>query len=77
MNSVGNCRIRSVFLFLTPERLAGVTARVARPVSRSYGRTEKEVGKMMITLTSGWMYTATATPASFAVPRPNVGLTVS
>ena len=30
---------------------------------------------MMITLTSGWMYTAT--PASFAVPRPNVGLTVS
>jgi hypothetical protein len=32
---------------------------------------------MMITLTSGWMYTATAAPASFAVPRPNVGLTVS
>ena len=77
MNSVGNCRIRSVFLFLTPGRLAGVTARVARPVSRSHGRTEKEVGKMMITLTSGWTHSTTATPASFAEPRPNVGLTVS
>ncbi len=32
---------------------------------------------MMITLTSGWMYSTTATPASFAEPRPNVGLTVS
>ncbi|CAH0312262.1 hypothetical protein SRABI128_04556 [Microbacterium sp. Bi128] len=32
---------------------------------------------MMITLTSGWMYSTTANPASFADPRPNVGLTVS
>jgi len=73
MNSVVKCHIHSVFLFLTPERLAGVTARVARPVSRSYGRTEKEVGKMN-TLTSGWMSTFTATPASDAAARPKVGL---
>ncbi|RKR20145.1 hypothetical protein C8D78_1960 [Arthrobacter oryzae] len=32
---------------------------------------------MMITLTSGWMYSTTATPASVAVPRPNIGLTTS
>lgn len=73
MNSVANGHIHDVFLFLTPERLAGVTARVARPVSRSHGRTEKEVGKM-ITLTRGWMYTFTATPASVAAARPKVGL---
>ncbi len=28
----------------------------------------------MNTLTSGWMYTLTATPASAAAPRPKVGL---
>ena len=28
----------------------------------------------MITLTSGWMYTLTANPASDAAARPNVGL---
>ncbi len=73
MNYVVNGRIHGVFLFLTPVRLARVPARVARPVSRSYGRTEKEVGKM-ITLTRGWMYTLTATPASDAAARPKVGL---
>ncbi|MGY2744506.1 hypothetical protein ACVWZ8_001623 [Arthrobacter sp. UYCu723] len=31
----------------------------------------------MITLTSGWMYSVTATPASSADLRPNFGLTVS
>ena len=32
---------------------------------------------MMITLTSGWMHFTTATPASVALSRPNVGLTAS
>ena len=32
---------------------------------------------MKITLTSGWMYSNTVTLASFAEPRPHVGLTVS
>ena len=45
MNAVVKSRIPGVFLFLTPERPAGVEAPVARPVSRSHGRTEKEVGK--------------------------------
>lgn len=31
----------------------------------------------MITLTSGWMYFASATPASDAEPRPNFGPTAS
>ena len=31
----------------------------------------------MITLTSGWMFINTATPASVAEPRPHFGLTVS
>ncbi|MET3950637.1 hypothetical protein ABIB29_001472 [Arthrobacter sp. UYEF36] len=31
----------------------------------------------MITLTSGWMYSITATPASDAEPRPNFGPTAS
>ena len=31
----------------------------------------------MITLTSGWMYTFTAAPASVAAPRPGVGLRAS
>jgi hypothetical protein len=44
MNAVVKCCIVGVFLFLTPERPAGVEARVARPVSRSHGMTEKEVG---------------------------------
>jgi hypothetical protein len=45
MNAVVKCGIRGVFLLLTPERPAGVEARVARPVSRSYAKTEKEVGR--------------------------------
>jgi hypothetical protein len=32
---------------------------------------------MKITLTSGWMFSNTVTPASFAEPRPLAGLTVS
>lgn len=31
----------------------------------------------MITLTSGWMYSITATPASVSEPRPNFGPTAS
>ncbi|MET1064731.1 MAG: hypothetical protein ABWX85_07145, partial [Arthrobacter sp.] len=76
MNALVRQRIHGVFLFLTPGRPAGVEARVARPVSRSHGITEKEVGKM-ITLTSGWMYCITAIPASDAEPRPNFGPTAS
>lgn len=31
----------------------------------------------MITLTSGWMYSVTASPASVAEPRPHFGPTAS
>jgi hypothetical protein len=76
MNTLANTCILGVFLFLTPERFAGATARVARDVGRSFGRTEKEVGTMN-TLTSGWKYIFTAAPTSVAGPRPIFGPTAS
>jgi hypothetical protein len=42
---VVNSAIRSVILFLTPERLAGVAAHVAGRVAWTNGTAEKEVGK--------------------------------
>ena len=82
-----NRRIRSVFLFLTPERSCrghGARCPASQPDARL---TEKEVGKM-ITLTSGWMHDHHRHPGlcllelrphfSLAVPDPFArGLVVS